>query len=131
MERTDAQLQTPTALAFIGDAVMSLFVRKALLSRGGGNTLHVAASRYVNATAQAFVFDVLTDRGFFTQEESDIARRARNAHLHSRAKAATPSEYHKATALEAVIGYLELTGDTARRDCLLDMCVEITDSNNF
>ena len=111
MEKNHAQLQTPTALAFIGDAAQSLFVRKLILSRGGGNTLHVASSRYVNASSQALAFDELTERKVFTQEESEIARRAKNAHLHSRAKAATPLEYHKATALEAVIGYLELIGD--------------------
>ncbi|MCH5160727.1 MAG: ribonuclease III [Clostridiales bacterium] len=129
MEKTDVQLQTPTALAFIGDAAMSLFVRKLIVSRGGA-TLHIASSRYVNATSQAAVFDELAIRGVFTQEESEIARRAKNAHLHSRTKAASLSEYHKATALEAVIGYLELKGDAERRDEILSMCVDIVDSNN-
>ncbi len=127
MEKSQAERQTPTALAFIGDAAQSLFVRKLILSRGGKETLHIASSHYVNAAAQAAVFDALTERGVFSEEENDIARRAKNAHLHSRAKGASPSEYHRATALEAVIGYLELTEQFERRDQLLSMCVDITD----
>lgn len=119
---------TPTALAFIGDAAQSLFVRKLILSRGGKDTLHIASSRYVNATAQAAAFDELAEKKVFTADENEIARRAKNAHLHSRAKGASPSEYHKATALEAVIGYLELTESFERRDFILTLCVDVIDN---
>ena len=130
MEKSLAERQTPTALAFIGDAAQSLFVRKLILSRGGRETLHIASSRYVNAAAQAAVFDALLERNIFSEDECEIARRAKNAHLHSRAKGASSSEYHKATALEAVIGYLELIEDYARRDYLLELCVQLTDEIN-
>ncbi len=127
VEKSQAERQTPTALAFIGDAAQSLFVRKLILQRGGKETLHIASSHYVNAAAQAAAFDELTARGVFSEEENEIARRAKNAHLHSRAKGATTSEYHRATALEAVIGYLDLTEQFERRDHILSLCVDITD----
>jgi len=122
VDDTHIQRLTPSALAFVGDAAQTLYIRKRLVGEtdSGCGTLHTAASKYVNAKAQAAAFDELERRGVFTEAESDIARRARNAHLHIRANA-TPKDYHKATALEAVIGYLELTGDTSRRDMLLEL----------
>lgn len=123
---------TPTALAFIGDAAHTLYIRKRIVESGyASGTMHVTASKFVNATAQAAVFDELVARGVLTEQELDIARRGKNAHLHSRAKSATPSDYHKATALEAVIGYLELSGDDARKNALLDLYAEISGLNEF
>ena len=112
----------PTALAFVGDAVHTLYIRRKAVESGYGQyTLHQKTSKFVNARAQAAVFDALIDSGVFTDEELEIARRAKNAHLHSRAKAASSADYHKATAFESVIGYHELTGNAARRDELLSL----------
>lgn len=129
VEKFGADRLTPVGLAFVGDAVHTLYVRERIAAELGGvvGTLHTAASRRVNAKAQAAVFDELVRRGAFTEAESDVARRAKNAHLHSRAKAATPTDYHKATALEAVIGYVHLSGDAEREKALLDLCFEISD----
>lgn len=119
----------PSSLAFIGDAVYTLYMRRRIVENTdfAVGTLHVSCSRLVNAGAQAAVFDALTARGAFTAEESEIARRAKNAHLHSRAKSATSSDYHKATALEAVIGYAELTGGDRAAE-LLALCAELCES---
>lgn len=119
---------SPTALAFIGDAVHTLYIRKAVIHRAAGATLHLAASEHCNAAAQAAVFDELVRRDAFTDDELDMARRARNAHLHSRTKASS-AEYHKSTALEAVIGMLEVSGDEARKQELLGLCAEISGLN--
>ena len=119
----------PTALAFVGDAVHTLYIRRKTVESGYGQyTLHQKTSGYVNARAQAEVFDALIDSGALTSDELEIARRAKNAHLHSRAKAASPADYHKATAFESVIGYHELTGNTARRDELLALAVQISEN---
>lgn len=119
---------SPAAFAFIGDAVHTLFVRERLLAErdGGTGTLHVAASRMVNANIQAEVYDALCLDNAFTAEEADIARRAKNAHLHSRSKAADSAAYHKATALEAVLGYVHLTGRGEREKELLEKCLSAT-----
>ncbi len=126
VDKSHAQRLTPTALAFLGDAAYTLYVRMRLVERTDDvcGTLHVKATEYVNAKAQAAAFDALEAAGVFTAEESEVARRAKNAHLHAHTKAATVADYHKSTALEAVIGYLEATGESARRDEILNMCFE-------
>lgn len=127
VENTRAQRLTPVALAFIGDAVHTLYVREHVATESDGvvGTLHTAASRLVNAKSQAAVLDELIASGALNEAELDVARRARNAHLHSRAKTASVDDYHKATALEAVIGYVHVTEDAAREKQLLRLCVEI------
>lgn len=126
VEMTRAQRLTPVGLAFIGDAVHTLYVREYVTAATDGvvGTLHTAASRLVNAKCQAAVLDELTANNQLTPDEADIARRAKNAHLHSRAKTATPDDYHKATALEAVIGFVHLSGDAEREKQLLELCVQ-------
>ena len=119
---------TPTALAFVGDAVHTLYIRRKTVERGYGQfTLHQQTSKYVNAKAQAAVFDAMIEQNVFTEPELELSRRAKNAHLHSRAKTASPADYHKATAFESVIGYHELTGNAARRDELLSLAMQILD----
>ncbi|MDE7107478.1 MAG: ribonuclease III [Clostridiales bacterium] len=127
VENTGVQRLTPVGLAFIGDAVHTLYVREYVTAASDGvvGTLHTAASRLVNAKCQAAVLDKLISEGALTEDEADIARRAKNAHLHSRAKTASPDDYHKATALEAVIGYVHMSGDVERERELLELCVQI------
>ena len=127
VENTRAQRRTPVTLAFIGDAVHTLYVREHVATERDVvvGTLHTAASRLVNAKCQAAVLDDLIERGVLNDAELDIARRAKNAHLHSRAKTASVDDYHKATALEAVIGYVHITEDAAREKELLRLCIEI------
>ena len=127
VEKTRAQRLTPAQLAFIGDAVHTLYVREYITDTSDGvvGTLHSAASRLVNAKCQAKVLDELLSSGALTDEETDVARRAKNAHLHSRAKAASPDDYHKATALEAVIGFVHVSGNLEREKELLGRCVKI------
>ena len=118
---------TPVSLAFIGDAVYTLFMRERTVSDTDCvvGTLHTAVTRLVNAGKQAYVFDKLAESGFLNAEEEDVARRAKNAHLHSRAKTASIEDYHKATALEAVIGYVHLSGDDRRKEALLELCYNL------
>ena len=126
------EMLTPTALAFIGDAAHTLYIRRRIVESGyASGTMHIAATKFVNATAQAAAFDEFMARDAFTEQELDIARRAKNAHLHSRAKSATPSDYHKATALEAVIGYLELSGENGRKNVLLELYAEVSGLDEF
>ncbi len=131
MEKSRVATLTPTALAFIGDAVQALYIRKRLVENSdyACGTLQAACSKFVNARAQAEAFDKLVERGILTDEESEIARRARNAHLHSHTKAASIADYHRATALEAIIGWLDVTDNAARRDEILELCFSITESS--
>lgn len=119
---------TSTALAFVGDAVYALYVRTRLVKETdlNGGSLHLLSSKYVNAKAQASAFEALVSSGELTSEEAEIAHRAKNAHVHTRTKAASVADYHRATGLEALVGYLELGGDPARRDRILALCFEHT-----
>lgn len=130
VEKHRVQRLTPVELAFIGDAVYTLYMRERVIISSAGviGTLHTAVSRLVNATAQAAVLDKLYAKEILTEDELDAARRAKNAHLHSRTKAATVGDYHKATALEAVIGYVHVSGDAEREKYLLELCAELSDS---
>lgn len=129
VDKLHTERMTPVCLAFIGDAVHTLYVRERVAARSDGSvgTLHSAAARLVNAKSQAQVFDALVASGELNESEREIARRAKNAHLHSRAKAASSEDYHKATALEAVIGFVHVSGDVERERALLEFCVAPAD----
>lgn len=112
------------ALAHLGDGVYELMVRAWLCLRGGGTNrgLHRAAITYVSAPAQA-------ERGkrilpLLTEEEHDVYRRGRNCHTPAAPKGATIAQYHAATALETLFGWLYLRGDTARLNELFDCIME-------
>ena len=97
-------------LAFVGDAVYSLYVREKLVSEGDYKTgdLNKASSAVVCARAQAVVAKGIYP--FLTEDEQSVFRRGRNAKKPTRAKHAAVAEYNLSTALEAVFGYLYLTG---------------------
>ena len=110
----DLRTYSPLAFAFIGDAVYEIVIRSLVVGRKNlpPQKLHRISSSLVKASAQARVLDAVSD--LLTEEEQDIARRGRNAQPKTIAKHATASDYHNATALEAVIGYLYLSGQRER-----------------
>jgi ribonuclease-3 family protein len=118
----DIRTYSPVTFAFLGDAVYGLYVRHALVRRGNtrAGKLHEMTSRIVRATAQAEVYDRLLEWEGFTAEEADIMRRGCNAHVTHQAKNATGSDYHKATGLEALFGYLYLLERTDRIEEILE-----------
>ena len=110
----EAQQLNSLVLAYVGDAVQSLYVRQNLattLDLKAGE-LHKLASKVVNAHNQALLADKLFES--LTQEEKDVFLRGRNGKSHHKAKNQTGADYRKATGFEAVIGYLYLTGNDAR-----------------
>ena len=110
----DAKQLSPLSLAFIGDTVFDLFVREMLLCDANRpvKKLHNAAAKLVNAKAQAKIAEAIT--GKFTEQETDVFKRGRNAHTNHIAKNASNRDYHYATGLEAVFGFVYLNGDTER-----------------
>ncbi|MDO4285282.1 MAG: ribonuclease III domain-containing protein [Eubacteriales bacterium] len=113
-KQADIRTYSPLALAFLGDAVYSLVIRTAVVSRGNrqAEKLHRETSQLVCAKGQAAIGDAI--REFLTGEEQAVYKRGRNANPYHRAKNATAEEYLKATALEALCGYLYLRGETER-----------------
>ncbi len=121
--RANGQLPGSLELAYLGDTVYDLYVRGRLVTVGGQvNKLHKAASGLVNAGAQSEALARI--EAVLTEDESDVVRRARNA-KQSPPKNADPRAYHRATGLEALIGYLYLMGRIERLDELMRLALTL------
>jgi len=108
-------------LAYLGDSLYDLYVREHLIARGGKvRALHREAITLVCAHAQSEALARIADA--LTDDEWDVVRRARNTRQ-SPPKNADPGEYHHATALEALIGWLYVTGQRERMNELLALAL--------
>ncbi len=106
-------------LAYIGDAVIELYLREALIASHVTDTgrLSAAAQKLVCAPMQSALTEKLLP--LLTPEEEAVFRLGRNHKIHSRPKRATVAEYARATGMEAVFGFLHLTGAHDRANFLL------------
>ena len=115
-DMTQAQINqiSMLGLAHIGDGVYELMTRAALCEEGHTAVaeLHQLATRRVNAPAQAAAVEKLLPA--LNEEEIAIYRRGRNAHVNSVPRAANIGQYHAATGLEALFGWLYLQGKCER-----------------
>lgn len=109
-----ARLLNPLQLAYLGDSVWDLLIRSRLLYAGRNvHNMHRAATGSVNAGAQAQALERMTP--LLSPEEAEIARRGRNAHArHPAPRNQNPADYQAATALEALVGFLYVTGQEER-----------------
>jgi ribonuclease-3 family protein len=107
--------------AHIGDAVYELMVRTWLCTTGTSTAknLHKRAVTFVSARAQAVAAEMILPN--LNEEELSIYKRGRNTHLSSVPKGSTHEEYHAATGLEALFGYLYLGGEADRLNELFDI----------
>ena len=114
MPPEEARLLNPLQLAYIGDTVWDLMIRSRLaFQRLNVRHMHQRAIKSVNAHAQAQALNRL--EGALEETEAEIVRRGRNTHAkHPCPKNQDPADYAAATGLEALIGYLYLTGQDAR-----------------
>lgn len=115
LSRADASQYSPLTLAFVGDGVFDLVIRTMVTTAGGNRPvkkLHRDKAAIVNAHSQAQMAEVL--QPYLTDEEKGIFRRGRNAHSVTVAKNQTVSDYRAATGLEAVCGWLYMTGQMKR-----------------
>ena len=103
----DIHEQSPLNLAFVGDGVLELLVRRRLV-----------CVKYVSAKGQSKALEVIEP--MLTEAEQAVLRRGRNASKATVAKHATPQEYRASTGFEALLGWLFLTGQTARIEELFD-----------
>ena len=125
----DIRQYSPLTLAFLGDAVYELFVRDMIVGRGQrpAKALHKDKVRYVNAKAQARVAAAIEP--MLDETEADMMRRGRSTRVGSSAKNASLSDYHRATGLEALCGYLYMTGASDRLRELLERGFEVLDES--
>ena len=110
----EAAAYSPNILAFYGDSVYEVMVRRRVILEHQTNAgrLHELAVERVRASYQSEAVSVIEP--LLTEREADILRRGRNAGGISVPKSAKPSEYRRATALETLFGYLSLTGQDGR-----------------
>ena len=111
-------------LAHMGDCVFEILCRAYLCAQGEKTVdrLHRDTIHMVKATSQAAFVDKLLP--LLTQEELAYYRRGKNAHVHAVPKSATPTQYAKATGLEALFGALYLAGQTDRLNELFQAVME-------
>ena len=114
-----ARVISPVTLAFVGDAVYSLFVRQklVLLHDYSPNELQKQTSSEVSAHGQNALLERILPK--LTEEEQGVYKRGRNAKKATRSKNASVYEYNNSTGIEAVIGYLYLSGQYDRISQLL------------
>ncbi len=114
-----AKQLNPLILAYVGDAAFELHVRAWLITQGCEriDQLHKSAVARVQATAQAKAARLLVDE--LLPEEADIFRRGKNAKPIRLPKSASLADYRFSTGLEAVVGYLKLTGQEERLNWLM------------
>ena len=118
MRFNDTKIQprqlSPLNLAFIGDCIYEILVREALVCEANRpvNELHRESVKYVSAKAQTEAYAKIKD--MLTEEETAQFKRGRNAKVGHSPKSATDAEYHTATGIVALFGYLYLSGKTER-----------------
>ncbi len=122
----DVTLINGIALAFEGDAIYSVYVRRHLIFKGltKPNQLHRLATHYVSAKAQASLIQTMLDEKILTETEEDIYRRGRNANTNTKAKNTDIITYKMSTGFEAVMGYLHMTEQTERLEELINWCIQ-------
>lgn len=111
-------------LAYIGDAVFSLYVREHYVSNTEmkNSALNKKVNSIVCAKNQALLLPEVLN--MLNEEEKDIVLRARNAHVNNKAKNSSLTEYNLATQFEAIVGYLYLIKDNKKLDKILNLAVK-------
>lgn len=123
----NAELLPSLTLAYIGDAVYELWVRRYLVSKGLSrvNDLHHTAVKYVNAGTQSKLVGCLEP--YLDEEEANVLRRGRNAKSGRQPKNMEMIDYRRATGLEALVGYLYLLNRQDKLDQIFSLLVELLD----
>ena len=122
INKNEIIIMSPQKLAFLGDSVYEIIVREKIICNhnadiGALNSLKVKS---VCCEYQAELFEKI--KNMLTEEEMEIYRRGRNSHVKKIPKKSSPITYHKATGLEALFGFLYLSGQKER---LIELSNEI------
>lgn len=125
MEKQNYEFMNTTALAFIGDSVYEIYVRKHVLDRGlvNADILHREAVKFVRADAQAAALKLLMDE--LPEQELSLVKRARNKKSATKPKNADPVDYKLATAFEALVGFLYLSQNHVRMEEIIYRTIDL------
>ena len=127
----DIKQSNTSVLAYVGDAVYEMYIRKYVVGKGGSrpDLLNKEAVRYVRAEAQAVAAKALQNE--LNEDETGVLRRGKNKKITSMPKHVDPGVYKWATALEALMGYLFLMSETERLEELIARAIEIIEKNDI
>lgn len=122
-DKTKVKQLSPSNLAFVGDGVYGLEarVRLAEINRPSGE-LHSLSVKLVSAQGQVHAFSLISN--MLSEEEMWIFKRGRNFHTGHTPKNASGSDYHTATGIETLFGYLYLCGEKQRIEELFSVIWE-------
>lgn len=117
------------ALAYLGDARHSLYVRRMLVERGISKSgeLNALSLEYVTAEAQAAMMRRIEP--LLLEDELEVYKRAANSGHLNKPRRASAADYRAATGFEAVIGMLEWIGDDERLEMLLTAAHDKTEKD--
>ena len=124
MTRAEIDAISNLGLAHMGDCVYEMLVRAYLCAQGNKTVgqLHKQTITMVKATYQAAFVDKMLP--LLTGDEMAYYRRGKNSHVHAVPKSATPAQYAKATGLEALFGYLFLSGQKNRANEIFNIVMK-------
>ena len=130
MTQYEAKTKNILVLAYIGDAVQTLYVRRRIVENNDykAGKLNAISQKFVSAKGQSRAYDSIKEK--FTEQEYHIANTARNTQTKNIAKNSDIETYKKATSLEAVFGYLYLSEEKERLEELLDMSYKVIENEN-
>ena len=109
-------------LAYLGDSVYEEYVREYLIKKGISHVKNLQEQSlfFVSAKSQARILKELIDLNIFSEEEMEVIKRARNTKVNSHPKNCSIIEYHEATSLEALFGYLKLNNKIERLEEIIN-----------
>lgn len=114
IKEQDIRTYSPLTLAYLGDAVYELMIRSLIIRQGNRSTdsLHRTVTKLVKAETQSALYYAIFE--VLTEEEAEMLRKGKNSKPATKAKHAGMADYHRATGLETLCGYLYLQGKTER-----------------
>lgn len=118
---------SPLTLAFVGDGVYDLLVREHLVRKANRpvGELNKIKVSLVNCKSQAeFAKQIIPS---LTEKELSVYKRGRNAAPKCTPKNGNVADYHSATGLEALFGYLHLNGENERIAELFNIIIHISE----
>lgn len=123
----NTNLVNPLVLAYIGDAIFELEIRKRIVLTGVNkvNDLQKICTKYVSAKGQSSFIEKMIDAGILSEDEIDIYKRARNSHVKSHPSNTDIVTYKRATGFEALFGYLYLNNKYDRIIELVEFVMEV------
>ena len=123
----NTNLVNPLVLAYIGDAIFELEIRKRIVLTGVNkvNDLQKICTKYVSAKGQSSFIERMIECNILSEDEIDVYKRARNSHVKSHPANTDIVTYKRATGFEALFGYLYLNNKYDRILELVQFVMEV------